>query len=88
MGMESQIILANRLRNEKLAEKMGISKENEETSASDLAEVKGIGPATLAKLISNGITTKAQLIGTEEDRIKEIVGNPLTVKSILNSIKG
>ena len=84
--MLEQIILANKIANEKHVAKMGVMVEQDEMEVSDLKEVKGIGPATIQKLMARNVKTKAQLKELGEDELREIVGNPLTAIAILKNL--
>lgn len=54
---------------------------------SDLSWVKGIGEATKIKLMEAWINTQEELKEKTEDELKEIITNPLALKSMLAFIK-
>ena len=87
MGYMEQIITANRIKNEKIAERTRVLEERENVIGTNLSEVKGIGPATLQKLVASGIKTKEQLEALSEEEIKTAIGNPLTAKSVIASLR-
>lgn len=54
---------------------------------SNLKDIKWIWDATLNMLNEQWITTQEELKNTTEEKIREIVANPLTLKNILIFIK-
>ena len=87
MAIHEQLLLKNRQQTARLKQD---SERIETTSItvaeSDLQEVKGLGDASITKLLENWIGSKASLKTISEEKIKETISNPLTRKNILTFI--
>ncbi len=76
-----QRLLFNKLNLPREAKKVESFKSS--VGESNLSEVKGIGEATKVKLIEAWINTKEELKELTEEKLGEIITNPLSRKGIL-----
>ena len=84
--IQAQRLLANQLEFQKIQAKSLINEFKHSESTSDLNTVKGIGPATLEKLRSNGITTRKQLEEMTREEIGVLIDSPFSLKTVLKSL--
>lgn len=83
----AQVLLANKLRMDKMKVVQNAVKVNEAVFNSSLKEVKGIGEKTIEKLLQAGIETTHQLVCLSKDEIEEIVKNPISRKQVFDFLK-
>ena len=86
---QDQIIFNNLLKIKKkdiIKDSEAVIKEEEEINSSELTDIKGIWPWTVKTLKENWITNVSELRAFSEDRLKEIIKNPLSLKGIINFI--
>lgn len=84
----AQVLLANKLKMEKLTKLNKAKEESKIIMNSSLKDIKGIGEKTIELLIQNGITTTDDLRATPWDTITNIVKNPISrqqVSTFLNT---
>lgn len=83
----AQVLLANKLKMEKMKTVQAAVSVNNAVFNSPLREVKGIGEKTIEKLLQAGIETTHQLICLSKDEIEEIVKNPISRKQVFDFLK-
>lgn len=87
MALLDQIIAANRFEFEKTQAKAGIQIQKEFENTTNLNSLKGIGPKTIQNLATAWITTIEQLKQLSEEEVTKLCNSPLTIKSILKSLR-
>lgn len=82
LSMSRQVIM-NNLKNIKVvAEKSHIDEKAKVVLNSPLKEVAGFGQNTIKRLIENWITSTDDLRATDYDKLKKILGNPISIHQV------
>ena len=87
LNLQSQYHKSNLENSRRNVEALQIEEEKKEISNSTLKEIKWMGEWTLSALFENGIKTFEQLQNTPEEKLRQIVKYPFTLKNILSAIK-
>lgn len=83
MAITKQIIAANLAAVELARKKFTVNEEAKVIMNSPLSEVKGIGENTLKTLIAAGITTVDELKALPEEKIYEVIKNPISRSQVM-----
>lgn len=87
INLQSQYHKANLESSRRNVEAFNVEEEKKEISNSSLKDIKWMGQATLTALFENGIRTFEELQNTPEDKLRQIIKSPFTLKNILSAIK-
>lgn len=81
------VLNRNSINYENIEKESKLIKENKkDIENNSLSSVKWIWPSTIKTLSENWIKSAEDLINTPEEKIRELITNPLSLKGILNYI--
>lgn len=83
----AQVLLANKLKMEKIRKMAKATEESITVKNSPLQGIVGIGEKTVERLIQAGITNTDDLRATPTDKLERIITNPISRQQLFTFLK-